>query len=217
MLSPQQPLPRRLVQLIAGLLLLGVGIAFQVRARLGLGPWDVLHQGISRHTGIEIGTVGILVGIPIVLLWWPLRQRPGIGTLLNLVLVGLTTDVVLGVTSDAHAALLRWVLLVVSLGLIALGQGLYLSVELGAGPRDGVMTGLHRRVGWSIRVARTLMESCALVAGVILGGTAGIGTVAMALGIGPMVQVTLRWFGFPTDRVEELGRRPADALGLAGE
>jgi uncharacterized membrane protein YczE len=216
-LSPQQPLPRRLVQLIAGLLLLGVGIAFQVRARLGLGPWDVLHQGISRHTGIEIGTVGILVGIPIVLLWWPLRQRPGIGTLLNLVLVGLTTDVVLGVTSDAHAALLRWVLLVVSLGLIALGQGLYLSVELGAGPRDGVMTGLHRRVGWSIRVARTLMESCALVAGVILGGTAGIGTVAMALGIGPMVQVTLRWFGFPTDRVEELGRRPADALGLAGE
>lgn len=208
---------RRVAQLLVGLVVMGIGIAALKQSRLGLGPWDVLHDGIATRTGIDLGTVGILVGIPIVALWWPLRQRPGIGTLCNLVLIGVAIRVALEHSSPAHGALPRALLLALGLALVALGSGLYLGVELGPGPRDGVMTGLHHRLGWSIRLARTLIELTALAAGIAMGGDAGIGTVLYALGIGPMVQVTMRWFGFGRASSDAIGATPGDAVGLAGE
>jgi uncharacterized membrane protein YczE len=204
-------------QLLLGLALVGVSIAGTVQAGLGLSPWDVLHQGLSRHTGVPIGTVGILVGVVILLLWFPLRQRPGIGTVLNVVVIGLTIDAVLAHTSPVDGLPRQIALLAVSVPGFAVGIGLYLGVELGPGPRDGLMTGLHRRFGWSIRLSRTLIEVSALVAGIALGGTAGVGTVFLAFGIGPMAQVTLRWFGYEGRRVEELAEGPARAIGLSGE
>src|SRR5438132_1468320 len=128
--------------LIPGLLVLGVGIALMVRANLGLGPWDVLHQGISRHTGIPMGRTAIIVGVPIVVLWWPLGYRPGIGTLINVVLVGLTIDVALDHISAPHPIALRVPMLLGSIVVLAIGAGLYLGAELGAGPRDGLMLAL---------------------------------------------------------------------------
>jgi uncharacterized membrane protein YczE len=207
----------RYAKLLAGLVLMGAAITAQKQAGLGLGPWDVLHDGIARHTGVDLGLVGIAVGIPILVLWWPLGQRPGPGTVLNVALVGWVIHELLRHTSPAHALWLRAALLAGGLVVLAVGQGLYLAPELGAGPRDGVMVGLHRRLGWSIRRARTLLEVAALVVGIGLGGSAGIGTVLFAFLIGPMVQLTLRWFGFPTARIEVLGAGPADAVGLATE
>jgi uncharacterized membrane protein YczE len=196
-----------------GLVVIGAGICASVQARLGLSPWDVLHQGISRRTGMPLGTVGILVGALIMVTWWPLRRRPGAGTVANVVIIGLTIDLLLPHTEPAHNMALRIALMGLGVVLFALGSGMYLGVEMGAGPRDGLMTGLHDRFGWSIRWARTVIELTVLVMGTTLGGTAGIGTLIFACGIGPMVQVTLRWFGFDTGRVEEL----EDPLGLTGE
>ena len=195
--------------LIPGLLVLGVGIALMVRANLGLGPWDVFHQGISRHTGIPMGRTAIIVGVPIILLWWPLGYRPGIGTLINVVLVGLTIDVALDRISAPHLIVLRVPMLLGSIVVLAVGAGLYLGAGLGAGPRDGLMLALHNRFGWSIRLVRTVMEVTVLVCGVVLGGTAGFGTVLFAFTFGPLVQVTLGWFGAP--------RLAVEPVGLAGE
>lgn len=203
-------------QLGLGLVVVGVGIATLVRADLGLGPWDVLHQGLSRRTGIPMGTVGILVGIPIVALWWPLRQRPGVGTVANLVLVGVTIDIALAVMPAAGDVRVQAGLLCLGTLLVALGSGLYLGVGLGPGPRDGLMTGLHRRLGWSVRLARTLIELAALGLGILLGGTAGVGTIVFALAIGPLVQVALGRFGV-VGPPEEVGTTPADAVGLTAE
>jgi uncharacterized membrane protein YczE len=193
------------------------GIVALKRSGLGLGPWDVLHDGLAQHTSVDLGTIGILVGIPVVALWWPLRERPGVGTIANLVLVGSFIHLLLPHTEPAHALPLRISLMVGGIAVFAVGQGLYLAAGLGAGPRDGLMTGLNRRYGWSIRVARTTIELVALALGLALGGSFGVGTFAFAIGIGPMVQVTLRWFGFPVRRVPELGDEPAGAVGLTGE
>lgn len=208
---------RQFAQLVVGLVVTGVGIGAYIRARLGLAPWDVLHQGISKHTGIPIGTVTILVGVPILLAWWPLRQRPGIGTIVNVLLIGSTVDVTLALWPTMHGLGARVACLVGGLGLLAVGVGMYIAADLGPGPRDGVMTGLHHRLGWSIRLSRTLLETSAFGAGLVLGGQAGIGTVLFAFGFGPLVQVTLRWFGYPVRTVEVLGDEPLDAVGLAGE
>lgn len=191
------------------------GIVALKRSGLGLGPWDVLHDGLARHSTLDLGTIGILVGIPIVALWWPLRERPGVGTIANLVLVGTFIHLLLPHTSPVDAWPARVALMVGGIAVFAVGQGMYIAAGLGAGPRDGLMTGLHRRYGWSIRVARTTIEVIALVAGLALGGAFGVATFVFAVGIGPMVQVTLRWFGFAT--TPELGEQPADAVGLAGE
>ncbi|MGZ9161048.1 MAG: membrane protein YczE [Candidatus Limnocylindrales bacterium] len=194
----------RLPALVVGLLLFGAGIAFMVEAGLGLGPWEALHQGIARHTGLEIGTVSVLLGIPILALWWPLGERPGIGTLLNVAFIGAATNLVIALvptpTDDASA--LRLALMLAGVVVIALGSGIYLSTDLGPGPRDGLMTGVHHRFGWSIRRARTAVELSVLGIGWVLGGTVGIGTVVFALGIGPLVQVALRAF----DRDGRIGR-----------
>ncbi len=183
-------LGRRLLQLFPGLAACGVGLALMVRAHLGLGPWDVLHQGLSVRTGLPIGTLVILVGLVVLLGWVPLRQRLGVGTVCNALLIGLVIDVVLAVVSEPHGLATRWAFLLSGLGLMGLGSGLYIGAGLGPGPRDGLMTGLAAR-GYSLRFVRTLIELSALAAGWALGGTVGVGTLVFALGIGPLVQMFL--------------------------
>jgi uncharacterized membrane protein YczE len=207
----------RMAQLLVGLVLMGVAVTALKRSALGLGPWDVLHDGIARHTGVDLGVVGIVVGLAVLVLWWPLRLRPGIGTLANVLLVGFVVHRLLPHTSTAHTWPAKLGLMAFGLAVFAIGQGVYLACGLGAGPRDGLMIGFNARFGWSIRLSRTLLETAALIAGIAMGGSFGIGTVIFAFGIGPMVQVTLRWFHFParTDRI--VGSMPAEAVGLAGE
>lgn len=183
---------RRFVWLLCGLTILGLGIAIQVRAGLGLGPWDVLHQGISNQTGISIGTVIILVGLPIMLLWLPLGERPGFGTIANVFGVGIAADLFLNILPVQTWLPAQLGQLVFAVAIMGVGSGLYLSAGMGAGPRDGVMMGLVRRTGWSVRLIRTLLEVSVLAIGWLLGGSVGLGTVVFALGIGPAVQITLR-------------------------
>jgi len=184
----------RLPGLLAGLLTFGLGISLMVEAGLGLGPWEALHQGVSVRTGIPIGTVSFLVGVPILALWWPLGQRPGIGTLINVAIVGMATNVANLVIPAQRELPAQVAMMLTGVVVIGIGSGLYLSADLGPGPRDGLMLGLHRRFGWSIRRARTLVELCALAVGWTLGGTIGVGTLAFAFGIGPVVQVMLGIF-----------------------
>jgi uncharacterized membrane protein YczE len=182
----------RLPGLLAGLILFGVGIAVMAASGLGLGPWEAFHQGIANRTGLALGTVSILVGIPVLALWWPLGERPGIGTILNVALIGTSTNLVLPLLPRPAEPLAELAMSVAGVLTIGLGSGLYLSADLGPGPRDGLMTGLHHRFGWSIRRARTSVEVTVLVAGFLLGGTIGLGTILFAFGIGPVVQAFLR-------------------------
>jgi uncharacterized membrane protein YczE len=182
---------KRWAMLLIGLICFGTGVALMVRSNLGLGPWEVLHQGIARQTGIAIGTVSILIGVPIMLAWLPLGQRPGWGTCVNIVLIGLVTNQVLASLPLVANLAVAVLLLIGGILLIGIGTGLYLSAEMGAGPRDGLMLGLARRTGWSIRRVRTLIELTVLVLGWLMGGTVGVGTVAFAFGIGPVVQAAL--------------------------
>lgn len=184
----------RLPGLLLGLAVFGLGIALMARAGLGLGPWEALHQGIEFRTGIPMGTVSILLGVPILALWWPLGQRPGLGTLLNVLLIGTATNVGNAVIPGAVGPPAQLAMMVAGVLVIGLGSGLYLSADLGPGPRDGLMVGVHRRFGWSIRKARTAIEVGVLVAAWLLGGTIGLGTVVFAFGIGPVVQVMLGVF-----------------------
>ena len=176
---------RRLVKLYVGLVLFGVSMALMIRARLGLDSWDVLHQGIAQRSGLSFGWVVIAVGAIVLLLWIPLRQRPGIGTVSNVVVVGLAVDAALAVTPAPAAMWARAVFL--GTGIIANGvaTGLYIGAGLGPGPRDGLMTGLAAR-GRSIRVVRTAIELSVLGAGWLLGGSVGVGTLAYAVAIGPL-------------------------------
>jgi uncharacterized membrane protein YczE len=187
-------LPRRLVQLYGGLLLYGMSAALLVRAGLGLDPWDVFHQGIGELTGLSIGTVVIVVGALVLLLWIPLRQRPGLGTVSNVVLIGLAMDATLALFPQVDALAARIPLMLGAVVLNGVATGLYLAARLGPGPRDGLMTGLHRVSGRSIRLVRTAIELTVLAAGIPLGGTAGAGTVVYALAIGPLAQLFLRMF-----------------------
>jgi uncharacterized membrane protein YczE len=200
----RQELTARLPRLILGLVLFGVGIAVMVIANLGLSPWEVMHQGISGHTGIPIGTVGIITGIAVLLLWIPLRERIGIGTLLNVVLIGLVVDASLWILpADVESMWLRWVLMAGGTVVIALGSGLYIGAGMGPGPRDGLMTGLARR-GINIAIARIGIEVTVLVIGYFLGGTIGIGTVVFAFGVGPLIAIFLPMFSMsPLYRYEE--------------
>jgi uncharacterized membrane protein YczE len=189
----------RLAQLYAGLVLYGISSSLLVLARLGLDPWDVFHQGLARHTPLAIGTWAILVGVVVLVLWIPLRQRPGIGTLSNVVLVGATMDVVLGHVHSPHAMTARIACLVGGVFLNGVATGAYIGAGLGPGPRDGLMTGLAAR-GHSIRVVRTGIELTVLATGWLLGGTVGVGTVLYALSIGPLAHVFVPLFarGRPT-------------------
>jgi uncharacterized membrane protein YczE len=183
-------LPERLARCIVGLALFGTGIALIIRGDLGLAPWDVFHQGVSNQTGVGIGTVIILTGAALLLLWIPLRERPGIGTVLNAVEIGLVVGLVLPHLPEPDHLVARFALMSSGIVLIALGSGLYIGSGLGPGPRDGLMTGLARK-GLSIRAARTGIELTVMLIGIILGGSIGIGTAAFAFGIGPLVQLFL--------------------------
>lgn len=213
--SPAIVLPR-LPGLVVGLVLFGTGIAMMAQANLGLGPWEVFHQGIARLTGLQLGTVSILVGIPVLAAWWPLGERPGAGTLLNILLIGTATNLALGFVPAPTDLALQLLLMLAGVVTIAAGSGLYLASDLGPGPRDGLMTGLHLRFGWSIRRARTAIELGVLLAGFLAGGTIGLGTVVFALGIGPLVQVALRVFD-RDGRVSMRRRAALEARGVVGE
>jgi uncharacterized membrane protein YczE len=181
-------LARRLVQLYLGLALYGASASLIILSALGNDPWDVLHQGLSRQTGIGTGIWVCIAGALVMLLWIPLRQRPGIGTLSNVVVVGVVMELCLRAFDPAHDPAARWTLLITGVVLNGVATGLYIGARFGPGPRDGLMTGLAAR-GMSVRVVRTGIEVTVLAAGIALGGTAGIGTVVYALAIGPLAHV----------------------------
>lgn len=182
---------RRVTQLFAGLFLYGISLAFVLRAGLGLAPWDVLHQGLAELTGASIGTMVIAVSFLVLLFWIPLRERPGFATFANAVLVGVSVDLTLLVLDDVSSWPLRILLLAGGVLLNALATALYIGALLGSGPRDGLMTGLVRRTGRSVRLVRTTIEVTVLALGWLLGGTVGIGTLLYAFAIGPIVHVLL--------------------------
>ncbi|MFF2228854.1 hypothetical protein ACFVV7_36675 [Streptomyces globisporus] len=190
-------LTRRLVQLYVGLALYGASSALLVRAGLGLEPWGVLHQGLAELTGISIGVVSIIVGAVVLLLWIPLRQRPGLGTVSNVFVVGLAMDGTLAVVGDLDALGVRIPVMVLGIVLNGVATGLYIAARFGPGPRDGLMTGLNQITGRSIRLVRTAIEVAVVVTGFLLGGSLGAGTVLYALAIGPLAQLFLRLFALP--------------------
>ncbi|MFI1396858.1 YitT family protein [Streptomyces sp. NPDC020681] len=187
-------LTRRLLQLYIGLTLYGVSSALLVRGGLGLEPWGVLHQGLAEKTGLTIGVVSIIVGAVVLLLWIPIRQRPGLGTVSNVFVIGVAMDGTLMVVPDAHGLAVQIPVMIVGIVLNGVATGLYIAARFGPGPRDGLMTGLHRVTGRSIRLVRTAIEVAVVATGFVLGGSVGIGTVAYALAIGPLAQVFLRVF-----------------------
>lgn len=182
---------QRLTQLYGGLLLYGISMALMIRADLGLDPWDVFHQGLADHIGWSFGLITIVVGAVVLLAWIPLRQRPGIGTISNVLVIGIAVDVALWAIPAPDVLALRITFLVSGIVLNAVAGGLYIGAGLGPGPRDGLMTGLVTRTGGSIRVVRTSIELSVLAIGWLLGGTVGIGTVLYAVSIGPLVHVFL--------------------------
>jgi uncharacterized membrane protein YczE len=192
-------LARRTTQLFAGLILYGIGMALMIRSRLGLTSWDVFHQGLSQVTGLSFGLVVILLGIPILLLWIPLRQRPGFGTVANLVVIGIVVDGALVVIPDAPLWV-RAAYLISGILVIGMGTGLYIGARMGPGPRDGLMTGIVARFPrLSIRLVRTVLELTVLGLGWLLGGTVGLGTLAFALSIGPLAHLFIPMFTVPAD------------------
>ena len=197
-MSTQSRLGRRLVHLYVGLALYGASSALLVVSGLGLEPWNVLHQGLAELTGLTIGVVSIIVGAAVLLLWIPLRQRPGLGTVSNVFVVGLAMDGTLALVPDAHGLAVRIPLLLAGILLNGVATGLYITASFGPGPRDGLMTGLHKRTGRSIRLIRTAIEVAVVATGFALGGTVGIGTLLYALAIGPLAQLFLRVFAAPS-------------------
>ena len=184
------PRVRRLSQLYAGLLLYGISDSMLLLAGLGVDPWDVLHQGLSRRIGLGVGTWAVIVGVLVLLLWIPLRQRPGFGTLSNVIVIGLVIDAVLTTVPPAHGIGLRVTVMCAGVVLNGIATGLYIGAGLGPGPRDGLMTGLAAR-GHSIRLVRTGIEVSVLLTGWALGGTVGLGTIVYALGIGPIAHLSI--------------------------
>ena len=204
--APRSGLTGRLVQLISGLVLFGASLALLVRSELGLDPWDVFHQGLSVATGLSIGMCTIAAGVVVLLLWIPLHERPGIGTVANVVLVGLSLDAILLLIPPTGDLALRWIYLVAGIVLNGIATGAYIGAGLGPGPRDGLMVGLARG-GRSLRVVRTAIEVSVLVVGWLLGGTVGVGTVLYALTIGPIVHRTVPAFSrdpSPAHRSEDV-------------
>jgi uncharacterized membrane protein YczE len=190
---------RRWLQLVVGLLIAALSIAMMVEAHLGLDPWNVLHEGLVKHLGLSFGTVTVISGVVVLLLWIPLRQPLGAGTIVNAVLVGGLVDLALWLVPTPDDLWLRVMFLVVGVVLCGAAGAVYLGSHLGPGPRDGLMTGLVARTGRSIRLVRTALEASVLLVGFLLGGTVGIGTVIFALAIGPLVQFFLPRVAAPLD------------------
>jgi uncharacterized membrane protein YczE len=188
---------RRWLQLLIGLFLYGFSLAMMIRATLGVSPWDVLGQGGSLRTGIPFGVMTNIIGLTVLLLWIPLRQRPGVGTVINALLVGPSAEVGLAVLGEPTALWARVLLFTGGLVLLAAATGLYLGARMGPGPRDGLMTGLHARSGAPVWLVRTVIEGTVLALGWLLGGSVGLGTVAFALLIGPLITLFLPLFRLP--------------------
>ncbi|EIW9098475.1 hypothetical protein A8C01_23620, partial [Klebsiella pneumoniae] len=182
------------------LVLYGVSTALFVHANLGADPWDVFHLGVAKQLGISFGTVIILTGAAVLLLWIPIRQMPGLGTVSNVIVLGLAADATLAVLPPLESMLARSALLAGAIVLNAIATGMYIGAGFGPGPRDGLMTGLHARTGWSLRGIRTAIELSVLLIGWLLGGKFGVGTVIYALSIGPLIQLCLPWFSQPVSR-----------------
>jgi hypothetical protein len=193
---------RRLIQLSLGLALYGFSIGLMVRSGLGLDPWDVFHQGLSRHIDLSFGMIVNLVGAIVLLLWIPIRQRPGIGTVANVFLIGTFADVSLWLMPPAASLPIAAVMLASGIFLNGVATGAYIGAGLGPGPRDGLMTGLVKRTGGSVRVIRTAIELIVLATGWLLGGTVGVGTVAYALAIGPIIHRMLPFFAIEDRKAE---------------
>jgi uncharacterized membrane protein YczE len=206
-------MPRRIGQLLVGLFLYGIGIAFIVRGAIGAAPWDVLTQGIARHVPLTFGMITILVSVVVLLLWIPLRQRPGVGTVLNALLVGPSADVGFLLIPETDSLWIRIPFFVIGLLLLSAATGLYIGASFGPGPRDGLMTGLHRRSGWPIWIVRTGLEVTVVAVGWALGGNVGIGTVAFALLVGPLCQFFMRLFRIRLDRPSAVGAAAHAATG----
>ncbi|TWT19984.1 hypothetical protein FQY83_09480 [Luteimonas marina] len=184
---------QRMSKLLLGLFLYGIAISLMVRAGLGVAPWDVLTQGMVRLTGLSFGLLTNLIGVVVLLAWWPLRQKPGLGTVLNVLLIGPSAQFGLWLLPDFALWWQQWLAFAAGLWLLALATGLYIGARFGPGPRDGLMTGLHARFGWPIWAVRTAIEGSVLLVGWWLGGTVGLGTLAFALLIGLLVGLTLPW------------------------
>ncbi|MBD9535274.1 hypothetical protein IB227_05390 [Stenotrophomonas sp. STM01] len=184
----------RLLQLLLGLFLFGIASALMIRASIGIAPWDVLSQGVSLRSGLSFGWVTNLIGVAVLLMWLPLRQRPGLGTVLNVLLIGPSAQLGLNLLPPASGLVWQVLLFAAGLLLMALATGLYIGARFGPGPRDGLMTGLHARTGWPIWKVRTLIEASALLLGWWLGGNVGWGTLAFAVFIGPLCGLTLPLF-----------------------
>lgn len=188
-----QNLSVRFVRLFVGLVLYGIAIALMIRGNIGASPWDVFAQGLSRTVGISFGLCTIIISAVVLLFWIPLRQRPGIGTIANAILVGVFADVGLALIPQADHLALQTLSFAAGLFMLAFATALYIGAGLGPGPRDGLMTGLVRVTGRPVWLIRTGIELTVVVVGFLLGGVVGAGTAAFALGVGPLTQVTLRW------------------------
>ncbi|MDR6414161.1 hypothetical protein [Pseudarthrobacter sulfonivorans] len=206
---------RRITQLLIGLAMYGISLAMFIRAGLGLDPWDVFHQGLAGLSGLSIGTVVVAVSFLVLLLWIPLRQKPGVGTLANAVLVGVFADVGLALIPAFSHLGGQIAMLAGAVVLNGIASACYIGARFGPGARDGLMTGLARRTGWSVRLSRTLIEVVVLGVGWLLGGSVGVGTVVYALAIGPLVQLLLPWFMVPAavkDAAGESGSLTKDGV-----
>ncbi|WP_208008560.1 YczE/YyaS/YitT family protein [Agromyces protaetiae] len=214
--DPAPILARRLVQLFVGLLLYGIGIALIVRAALGVAPWDVLTQGIAKQTGLGFGTITVVVGAIVLLLWLPLRQRFGFGTIMNVLLVGPAADLGLWLIPEGLDLWARIVMLPAGIVVLAIATGLYIGAGFGPGPRDGLMTGLHARTGLKIWIVRTGIELVVLGTGWLLGGNVGLGTVLFAVAVGPLCGWTIPLFAIKRSGVPDASpARRTDAAPAA--
>jgi hypothetical protein len=206
---------RRLIQLFLGLALYGFSIALMVRANLGLSPWDVLNEGLSERTGLSFGIIVNIIGAAVLLLWIPLRQRPGIGTIANVFLIGVFADLSLWLLPSAPSLPIGGAMLLLGVLLTGVATGAYIGAGLGPGPRDGLMTGLVKRTGGSVRVIRTSIEVTVLAIDWLLGGTVGVGTLVFAFGIGPIIHRMLPIFAIEERKapaVEACGQEPCAQL-----
>ena len=205
-------MPRRVIQLLVGLFLYGAGCALTIEAGLGVDPWTVFAEGLSIHTGIGIGWITNIVGFLVLLLWIPLRQKPGVGTIANILLVGTSIQAVLWIVPPVSGLALQIAVLLAGILLVAIASGLYIGARFGPGPRDGLMTGMNARLGWPIWVCRGVVEVTVLVIGWMLGGTVGIGTILFAALIGPLVHIALPLLDTrPAAAPEDVASRPSAA------
>ena len=190
-MSPALVLTRRIIQLLVGLFAYGIGISLMVQAGVGIAPWDVLTQGISRQTGLDFGLLTNIIGAAVLVCWIPIRQKPGLGTLANVLLIGPSAQLGLWILPQQRMLVFQVLYFVAGLLLVAVATGLYIGARMGPGPRDGLMTGIHARTGWRLWAIRTVIEVTVLLIGWALGGNFGPGTIVFALLIGPLVAITI--------------------------